>query len=69
MDYNFSSGFIIGIIIGIVVLNFTFTQPNPQFSCSGNTVQTSSYESYNYDYDNDYYKDYSDLELHERVIH
>ena len=65
MDFNFSTGVIIGIVIGIVIMNL-INPSDSQIPTSKDVVKTYSHSSY-YNY-NDDYGDYSSLGLHDRGL-
>ena len=68
MESNFTTGIIIGIIIGVVGVKIfaptetTDVNPNPQIQTR--TVVVPSYSHNEYDYNDDFY--YGSVGLHER---
>ena len=65
MEFNFSTGIIVGIVIGIVGMNIVSPKDEPAVSKSKPVVQTTAttYHSYDDDYDNYANEDFG---LHER---
>ncbi|MCR5266349.1 MAG: hypothetical protein K6E29_07125 [Cyanobacteria bacterium RUI128] len=65
MENNFSIGLIVGIVIGVIGMNFLCPGDEPQTSSSVQTTTSGNY--YSGDYDD--YGSYEEHGLHERGMH
>lgn len=65
MENNFSTGVIVGIVIGVIGMNILFPNDEPQTSAPVNTTTSGNYYSGDYD-DGGSYEEHG---LHERGMH